>query len=230
MSTPAKAGVGIALALCAMNRVAVTAEAFGALDWSQLVQNGIGIAFLIGAVYAFVRVEQYQRVGWYFLLQGFHWGGAATLPLPQTYLLLVYLGLSSILASACLLHFAMDRATTTQVRWPIYLPVVAMFVSLLLVPFDIKEVLESIVGICMFLASVLYPLVAVVLLMRFAWPTPVRVRALCWLAPVVIASIASITPQPTSGTLLQSVPNVLYVAQVMFILTIALFHAEPSST
>ena len=89
---------------------------------------------------------------------------------------------------------------------------------------EVTAMVEVIVSGAMFVATVLFPVAAIGILLVYSWPTPLRITVLLWLSPIVIATIAPLIPGfDLFGRGYEPV-NVLIVAEIGLLLSIARAH------
>jgi hypothetical protein len=189
----------------------------------------LGVVFFAGALYAWRRFGASRLPATlYFVLEAMHWGGPLSSTDSEPWGLLVYLLASSVLASAMLLHFALDM-TGMRRRLPVYMPAAVMLAAFALVPLGDTGVLQAIVGLCLLLSSVVYPVAATVVILRATWTTPVRNTIVGWLLPVAVASVASVIPGVDIAGRGYEPLNVLYVAQIPLLLTVLTYRDRSSA-
>ena len=207
--------------LCVTYRISVLQQLLNQPDSLAVAMNLMGLIFLSAAVYTFVQLPAYLILVLYFLMSSVHWGGPELRYLPSPYAVMLYLTVSSVLGSTLLLHFALTIVERKQCSQWLYIPTLAMLIAIGMVPFGLEDVVETIVTICMIVATVLFPVAAIGIVLIYIWPTPRRSLTLLWLSPILIATIAQIIPGlDLLGRGYEPV-NVLIVAEIGLLLIIA---------
>ncbi len=125
-----------------------------------------------------------------------------------------------------LLHFALTVVERKQYRYWLYIPTLAMLIAIGMVPFGLEDSVETIVTISMTVATVLFPITAIGIVLIYIWPTPRRTVTLLWLSPIIVATIGQAIPGLDLFGLGYEPVNVLIVAEIGLLLTIARHHMK----
>ena len=223
---PAAVGLtAILFLICLVYRLSVIESLISEPDILAMLMNMLGLAFYCAAIYVFASLPKTYRVlVLYFLLASMHWGGPELRYIPPPYGLLIYLLVSSITSSILLLYFALDVADIRLRRSLLFVPAWAMLVVIGILPFGFDSILEPAVEICMLIATGIFPVAAVILLLKYVWPTPLRVVIFLWLSPIIIATIGAMVPGLDLFNSGYEPLNVLYVAEIAMLVIIARFH------
>ena len=211
---------------CLSYRISVIQPLINQPDWLAAAMNLLGLTFFSAAIYTLIKLQgSYLILVMYFLLNSIHWGGPELRYLPEPYAVLLYLTVSSVLGSTLLLHFALNIVERKLNRLWLYVPALAMLIGIGMVPSGLTEVVEAIVSIGMIVATVLYPIAAIGIVLVYIWPTSQRIITLLWLSPIVIATIAELIGFDLFGRGYEPI-NVLYGAEIVLLLNIARYHQQ----
>lgn len=216
--------------LCVTYRISVLQQLLNQPDSLVIALNLMGLIFLSAAVYTFVRLPAYLVLVLYFLMSSVHWGGPELRYLPGPYAVMLYLTFSSVLGSTLLLHFALTVVERKQYCYWLYIPTLAMLIAIGMVPFGLEDTVETMVTISMTVATVIFPVAAIGIVLIYIWPTARRTVTLLWLSPIIIATIAQTIPGlDLLGSGYEPV-NVLILAEIGLLLTIARHHMKTETT
>lgn len=219
------AGVAILFLICLAYRLSVIESLISEPDTLAVLMNMLGLTFYCAAIYVFTSLPRTYRVlVLYLLLTSVHWGGPELRYFPEPYGLLFYLLVSSITSSILLLYFALDVADIRLRRSLLFVPAWVMLVGIGIVPFGLDSILETVISICMLIATGIFPIAAIILLLKYVWSTELRLTILLWLMPIVIATIGAMVPGLDLFDSGYEPLNVLYFAEIVVLLFIARFH------
>jgi len=212
--------------LCVTYRISVLQQLLNQPDSLAIAMNLMGLIFLSTAVYTFAALPAYPILVLYFLMSSVHRGGPELRYLPGPYAVMLYLTSSSVLGSTLLLHFALTVVERKQYCYWLYIPTLAMLIAIGMVSFGLDGTVETIVTISMTVATVLFPIAAIGIVLIYIWPTPRRTVTLLSLSPIIVATIGQTIPGLDLFGRGYEPVNVLIVAEIGLLLTIARHHMK----